>query len=297
MSSQEDFADFATAVGAPPRMASGRRSVDFTGLRPGLMLSCLFALLLAAAAIAPGQLGTGDPLATDAHLAFAAPSAVHLLGTDENGRDELTRLIYGVRPSLLIGLGATAISVVLGTLIGLGAGLGPRWVDMLVMRFTDVLQSFHEILLAMLIIAFLGAGTENLLLALGIAGVSRCARQVRAQAHLVRRMPYVEAAETLGIRHFTVVWRHVLPNAIRPALVLVPISIGMKIAAGATLSFLGLGAPPPAPQWGSMLAIGRDYLLNGWWLTAIPAVAIIVTVLSITTLGRELARRSEGRAA
>jgi peptide/nickel transport system permease protein len=271
-------------------MWRGRRGVSLV-----VAISSLFVAFLVIAAIYPSLLAAADPLATDPRHAFAAPSAAHLLGTDENGRDVWARLIYGARPSLLLGLVAAAITATIGVLLGLAAGLSPRLIDNIIMRFTDVLQSFPELLLVLLVISFWGTGTITLLIGLGIAGVPTRARQVRAQVLVVRRAPFVEAAHTLGIPAWLVILRHVVPNSVRPVLVLLPLEVGWKIATVATLSFLGVGSPPPAPLWGAMLAIDRDYILNAWWLTAIPAAVITLTVLAINTLGRDLTRRSEGR--
>lgn len=264
-------------------------------VRPGLVLAGLFVLLLLVAALAPGLLTSIDPLDAVARQAYHAPGAAYWLGSDENGRDVLSRLIHGVRPSLLMGLAATAMGLALGTLLGLLAGLGPRWLDGAVMRLVDVLLAFPDLLLALVIITFFGQGTLNLIIAVGIASVPRYARLVRAQTQVVRGAGYVEAATTMGLSRAAIIWLHVLPNAIKPILILATIGIGGNITAGAALSFLGFGAPPPAPEWGTMLAIGRNYLANAWWLVAWPALAITLTVISITAIGRELLRRSEGK--
>jgi peptide/nickel transport system permease protein len=263
--------------------------------RPGLLLAALFVIVLLVAAFRPDWLTSGDPLAADARIAFQAPSWHHVLGTDENGRDVLTRLVYGARPSLLMGLSATAISLAGAVVLGLLAGLGNRVLDGAVMRLIDVLLAFPDLLLALVIIAFWGQGELNTILAVGIAGIPRNARMVRVQTRAVRSAQYIEAARTLGIGELSIVLRHVLPNAIKPILILTIISIGGQITAGASLSFLGLGAPPPSPEWGSMLSSGRDFLAIAWWLTAAPGAAITLTVLSITALGRELMRRREGK--
>lgn len=263
--------------------------------RPGLVLAALFVTLLVIAALRPEWLTASDPLGADASLAFLPPSANHWLGTDENGRDVLTRLIYGARPSLVLGLSASAISLIGGVLLGLLAGLGNRVIDSTVMRLIDVLLAFPDLLLALVIIAFWGQGELNAILAVGLASVPRHARMVRVQTRVVRSAPYVEAARTLGIGGPRLVLRHVLPNAIKPILILSIISIGGQITAGASLSFLGLGAPPPSAEWGSMLSTGRDFLANAWWLTAMPGIAITLTVVSVTALGRELMRRREGK--
>jgi peptide/nickel transport system permease protein len=271
------------------------RLAGFTQLRPGLLLAGVFVGLLLLAAVFPQWLAPYDPLDASARLAFQAPSNVHWLGTDENGRDVLSRLIYGVRSSLFMGLAATALGLAWGTLLGLIAGLGPRWLDGALMRGIDVLLSFPDLLLALVIITFFGQGTANLILAVGIAGVPRYARLVRAQTLTVRNAGYVESAVTLGQSHLAVVLRHILPNAFKPVLILATIGIGGAITAGAALSFLGFGAPPPAPEWGGMLAIGRSFLANAPWLVAWPALIITLTVVSISAIGRELLRRSEGK--
>lgn len=282
-------------VQAEPLFVAPRRRARRWAVRPGLVLAGLFVLLLVIAAIQPGWLVAGDPLEASARQAFRAPDSLHWLGTDENGRDILTRLVYAVRPSLVLGLAATAIGLLLGTVFGLAAGLGPRWLDGAVMRGVDVLLAFPDLLLALVIITFFGQGQLNTIIAVGIASVPRYARLVRAQTLVVRGAGYVEAATTLGLGRAAVIMRHVLPNAIKPILILATIGIGGNIVAGAALSFLGFGAPPPAPEWGGMLAVGRNYLANAWWLVAWPALAITLTVVSISAIGRELLRRSEGK--
>lgn len=287
----------ASVIQAEPLFAAPSRSARRWAVRPGLLLAGLFVLLLLIAAIQPGWLVAGDPLDANSRLAFSAPSSLFWLGADENGRDILTRLVYAVRPSLVLGVAATAVGLLLGTLLGLTAGLGPRWLDGAVMRVIDVLLAFPDLLLALVIITFFGQGQLNIILAIGIANVPRYARLVRAQTLVVRGAGYVEAATTLGLPRHLVIWRHVLPNAIKPILILATIGIGGNIVNGAALSFLGFGAAPPAPEWGGMLAMGRNYLANAWWLVAWPALAITLTVVSISAIGRELLRRSEGKRA
>jgi peptide/nickel transport system permease protein len=287
-----------TVIVGPATGVGGSRPLGLAGfapLRPGLWAAGLFAVLLVIASAVPQLLAPYDPLDASARLAFRQPDAVHWLGTDENGRDVLSRLIYGVRSSLFMGLAATALGLVWGTLLGLISGLGPRWLDASIMRGVDVLLAFPDLLLALVIITFFGQGTANLILAVGIAGVPRYARLVRAQTLNVRNAGYVEAAVTLGQSHLAVVLRHILPNAFKPVLILATIGIGGTITAGAALSFLGFGAPPPVPEWGGMMAIGRAFLANAPWLVAWPALSITLTVVSISAIGRELLRRSEGK--
>jgi peptide/nickel transport system permease protein len=290
----------SAAAGTPSASAGASRwkgALSFCRHRPGLALAGVFLLFLIAAALFPGLLAAGDPLEGSARLAFQAPSFSHCFGTDENGRELWTRIVYGAGPSLLLGLAATAIGLGAGIMIGLVAGLSHRAVDSALMRGIDVMLAFPHILLALVVITFWGQGTLNSILAVGIASVPRYARLVYGQVRLVRRASYVESALTLGLTPAVLVRRHVLPNAIKPVLILATIGVGETIGFGAMLSFLGLGAPPPAPEWGAMLSIGRDFLANAWWLTAIPGLAITFTVLSVTALGRELLRRSAGKTA
>lgn len=272
--------------------AAGRRLA-----RPGLILAALFVLALFVAALVPSLLAPQDPLAISTAGAFAAPGPQHLLGTDESGRDVLSRLVYGARPSLVLGFGATAMGVAGGAVIGLLAGLGNRLSDNLVMRLLDVLMSVPDLLLALVVIALLGAGTRNTLLAVGFAAIPQYARMIRAQTYVVRRSTYVEAARVLGLRPWQVVFRHVLPNSLRPVLVLATIGVGNAIAIGAALSFVGLGAQPPAAEWGDMLSTGIQYIGNDWLSVALPGVTIALTVLSISVVGRSVKARSEGRLA
>jgi len=266
-------------------------------VRPGLVLAWITLGLILLAVTFPNWLSPTDPLAADARLAYHPPSPAFWLGSDENGRDVLSRLIHGARPSLFIGLAATLVGLGLGTLLGLLAGLAPAWLDNLLMRAVDVLLAFPDLLLALVIITLFGQGTSNLILAVGIASVPRYARLVRAQTLTIRRASFVEAAVTLGRRPLAVVFWHVLPNAVQPVLILACIGLGGAITAAAALSFLGFGAPPPAPEWGAMMAVARNFMANAPWLMAWPALAITLTVISITVIGRDWLRRSEGRRA
>lgn len=268
-------------------------------VRPGVLLAAAYLVLVVLAALFPGLLAPHSPLTITTAPPFLRPfqSPQYILGTDEDGRDMLSRMIYGARPSLEMGLGATGIGVVGGTTLGLLAGLGGRITEIVIMRLIDVVLSIPDLLLALVVIAILGSGTVDALLAVGVASIPAYARMVRAQTHVVRRAAYVEAAAGLGIRRFTVIRRHMMPNAVRPVLVLATIGIGTAIGYGASLSFLGLGTKPPAPEWGSMLAEGIQFVNNDWVMVFIPGVAVTLTVLCVTVVGRDLRRRAEGRTA
>jgi peptide/nickel transport system permease protein len=276
-------------------------SVAFTWrlgrVSPGVALAALYLLLVVLAALFPGLLAPHNPETITTAPPFLHPfqAPQYLLGTDEDGRDMLSRMIYGARPSLEMGLGATGIGVIGGTALGLLAGLGGRITETLIMRLIDVVLSIPDLLLALVVIAILGTGTVDALIAVGVASIPSYARMVRAQTHVVRRAAYVEAATGLGIRRSSVIWRHMMPNAVKPVLVLATIGIGTAIGYGASLSFLGLGTKPPAPEWGSMLAEGIQFINNDWVMVFIPGIAITLTVLCVTVIGRDLRRRSEGR--
>ena len=288
----------APAGGGIGRLDPGRppsRRFSVLDLRPGLLLAIGYLILLAIAFVAPGALTHTDPLQVDPQLSFLPPGAEHMLGTDDSGRDVYARIVHGARLSLLTGLTATAVAAAGGTVVGLVAGLGHRILEGTLMRLLDITLAVPELLLALVVITLLGGGTRNAIWALGIGGVPYYARLVRAQVHLARRSTYVEAATTLGLSRLTVIVRHILPNSIRPLLVLATIGVGSMIGAGASLSFLGLGAEPPSPEWGAALSVGRNFISNAPWLVTVPAVALTLTVVSITVVGRELRRRSEGR--
>jgi peptide/nickel transport system permease protein len=265
---------------------------------PTVLVASLYLTLLVLAAALPGLLAPHNPLDITTQPPFVHPfgSWRYILGTDQDGRDMLSRVIYGARPSLVMGLGATGMGVAGGTTLGIVAGLTGGFVESLIMRAVDVVLSVPALLLALVVIALLGTGTDDALVAVGIASVPAYARMVRAQTHVVRRTAYVEAATALGARRSSIILQHVVPNAIKPVLVLATLGIGTAIGYGASLSFLGLGTQPPAAEWGSMLANGIQYINNDWVMVLIPGLAITLTVLSVTVLGRNLKRRSEGRA-
>ncbi len=265
---------------------------------PSVLIAAVYLVLLIMAAAVPGLLAPHNPIQITSAPPFTRPfqSWQYPLGTDQDGRDMLSRIIYGARPSLLMGLGATLIGVVAGTTLGITAGLAGGFVESSIMRVIDIVLAVPALLLALVVIAVMGTGTVDALVAVGIAAIPAYARIVRAQTHVVRGTPYVEAATALGASRLTVVRRHVLPNAIKPLVVLATLGIGTAIGYGASLSFLGLGTQPPAAEWGSMLANGIQYINNDWVMVLIPGVAVTLTVMSVTVVGRDLKRRSEGRA-
>ncbi|WP_454687954.1 ABC transporter permease [Agrobacterium leguminum] len=263
--------------------------------RPGLTLPSLFLLVVATATIWPHFVTAADPLLADPLQAQLPPSIEHWFGTDHLGRDVFSRVVYGARYSILIGVSAIAIAALAGSLLGLVAGLARGAVDELISRFLDVVSSFPDLLLALVLISFTGPGTINLIFALGVASVPRFARVVRAQTFVIARSGYVEQAKTFGLSRFTLVARHVLPHAIAQVPILATIGLGSTIIQAAGLSFLGMGPQPPTPEWGAMLAEARNYLRVAWWIGIWPGLAITLTVIAISILGKRWQLAFEGR--
>ncbi|WP_241156170.1 ABC transporter permease [Leucobacter chromiireducens] len=257
-------------------------------------LASLAVLALALLAVcAPWLLAPGDPLAIQPADAFLPPSLAHPLGTDESGRDVATRVVHGARASVGIGLAATGIGIGAGALLGFVAGLGPRPVDAALGRLFEVLFALPTLVMALLFIAVLGSGPTAAILAIGIATVPGYARMLRARVRGVARSGYVEWARLDGVSPARVLVRHVAPNTLWPLVSAATLGVGQAIVWVSALGFLGLGAEPPAPEWGAMLNAGRVYLTSAWWMTVGPGLAIVVTAAALTVLGRRLARGTE----
>ena len=271
-----------------PRRARGSRARAL-GVAQWVAVGVLGVLLLAA--VLPGLLAPGDPLAIDPAQAFLSPRWGHPFGTDESGRDIYTRVVHGAAPSLVIGVVATAIGIALALVLGLAAALGGRVVDFGVNRLLEVLFAFPGLLLALLVITVYGPGVVTSTIAVGLATAPGYARIIRAQARGVVAAPYVEAAVVLGRSRTRILARHVLPNAVLPVFVLVTLGIGQAIVWAAALSYLGLGAEPPAAEWGAMLFAGKNYLATAWWMTFFPGLAIVIAAAATTVLGRALQKR------
>ncbi|MCQ8830038.1 ABC transporter permease [Streptomyces malaysiensis] len=224
-----------------------------------------------------------------------APSGSHWFGTDELGRDLYARVVHGAGLSLSAAALAVGIALVSGALLGVVAGSAGGWTDDAVMRVVDMLLAVPHFLLSLAIITILGFGTVNVAVAVGLSATASFARMTRGEVLRVRRAAYVEAATVAGTGRATTLARHILPNAARPVLALSSLELGNAILAMAALSFLGFAAPPPAADWGSLVAAGRDYLEVAWWMTTVPGLAIVVSVIAANQLGRRLADRGGRR--
>jgi len=255
---------------------------------PGLLLPLAFVLVLAAAMVAPEWFTALDPDAVDTDAILLPPGPGHWFGTDQLGRDLFCRVIYGTSQSLSIGIGATLIACLGGISLGTAAGLASPLPQRLLVRLIDILLAFPELLLALLVIAVLGRGPVNTLLAVGLSNIAGYARLMRSQVLQVKLSGYVEHAVALGESSSTIVIRHIVPNTIRPLLILATIGVGTSVLAASALSFLGLGVVPPAAEWGALLADGRNFLDVAPWMSLLPASVVAISVISITLLGRRL---------
>lgn len=231
-------------------------------------------------------LAPADPTAQVLGDRLAPPgSPGHVLGTDALGRDELSRLMYGARASMLVALSAVLVAGTVGVGLGLLGGYVGGTVDAVVMRFADIQLSVPYLVLAIAIVAVLGTSSINLVLVLGLVGWVFYARVVRAEVLSVKQREYVEAARAIGTPGWRIVLRHVLPNVRASIIVMATLETPRMILSEAALSFLGLGIQPPTPSWGNMVADGRDYLANAWWLTTIPGLAIVIFAVAVSVLG------------
>ncbi len=255
---------------------------------PGAVLGfTLVMLLLLSATLAP-VISPVDP--TDMHLAdrLKPPGELGLMGTDTFGRDIFTRILYGGRISLLVGVVAVAMGGITGTLLGAISGFYGGWVDQAIMRILDALNSFPAVLLAMAIMGTLGPGLLNLMIAISVTSIPAFGRVMRSAVLTVRGLDYILSARAVGVKPRLILWRHVLPNSIAPMIVSATLQVAGAILAAASLSFLGMGIQPPTPEWGNMLSEGRGYIQRAPWLTLFPGLAIVVAVVGFNLMGDAL---------
>ena len=249
----------------------------------GAVILVLFVVAIFAPLIAPH-----NPDLIDTSNILAAPSAGHWLGTDELGRDVLSRMIFSTRISLLVGFVAVGISTVIGVIVGAISGYYGGWIDSVLMRFVDIMLCFPTIFLILAVIAILEPSIWNIMIIIGITGWMGVSRLVRAEFLALKEQDFVMASRAVGARDMRIIFRHVLPNAMAPVLVSAVLGVGGAILIESGLSFLGLGVQPPTPSWGNMLTAGKDNIEIAWWLSLFPGLAILVTVLGYNLLGEGL---------
>lgn len=294
-----------TAIGAPPDVALDARPPAPTmergapllrrlgRLRWGVAAAAVLLAIMLSAVLAP-WISPHDPLVVDIRHRLAPPAWMaggttdHLLGTDQVGRDLLSRVIYGGRVSLIVGVSAVILSASIGVLLGLAAGYFGGSLDWAIMTVVNIVLTFPFVLLALAVIAVLGPSLPNMIAVLGVAGWPIYTRVIRAETLALREREFVTAGRALGMSHARIVFRQILPNLVSAGVVIATLQVAQVIVLESFLSFLGLGVQPPTPAWGNMLGEGRVYMLNSWWIAAFPGAAIFVTTLVINLLGNAL---------
>jgi peptide/nickel transport system permease protein len=256
--------------------------------RPSALIAAAVVLGFVAIAVAAPHLAPFDPIAPDFRAVRKAPSGVHVLGTDEVGRDVLSRVIWGARASLLAGVIPVAIALTLSIPLGLLAGYAGGWADALIMRVTDAMLAIPFLIVAIALAAFLGPSLTNAMIAIGIAALPTFLRLARGTVLALRTEEYVEAARALGCSHVRIAGRHILPNMVPPLLIQSSLTVAAAVIAEASLSFLGLGQQPPAPSWGSMLNAAQRYLSQAPWIALYPGLVIFALVMALNVLGDAL---------
>ncbi len=276
-----------TAGPAPrPRPSRGAGAVRAVRGNPGVAASTLVLAVVACWAVAPGAFAGRSAVSGVPAEKFRPPSWAHLFGTDQLGRDLFARVVHGASQSLLAAVIAMAIAFVLGVGLGLLAGFFGGWTESVVMRVVEIMLSVPPVLLSLTIISAIGFGTVEVAVAVGVTSFAGFARLMRAEVLRARTATYVEAAIMSGTRWWRLLPRHVLPAAVGPVLALAALDFGLVVLAVSSLSFLGYGPPPPAPEWGSLVAGGRDYLATAWWLTIMPGLTVAAVVLAANRLSR-----------
>jgi len=252
----------------------------------GLYVGGAILLLVFACALVPGLIATGDPLGINLGARLITPGTPgHRLGTDALGHDVLRLIVHGTRTSVLIAAVAVLFAAIFGVLLGLLSGYFGGWVDIVIMRWTDIQLSFPFILLALVVLALFGGGVENMILVLALGGWMDFARVVRSQVLSTKRLTYVSAAVAMGAGWMRILFRHLLPSVLSSIIVLLTLNLSVNILFEAALTFLGLGISPQTPTWGGMLSDGQVYMSSAWWVTTFPGLAIMMTALAINIVG------------
>jgi peptide/nickel transport system permease protein len=267
---------------APPRRRPGLLR-SFQGNKAALAGAIVVSLIILIAIFAP-LLAPYGPEAINLRSRMQPPSAAHWFGTDELGRDILSRVIWGARPSLMVGVVSVAMACIIGTVLGLLAGYAGKASDAIIMRVMDIIMAFPLLLLALVIVSLFGQDLWNIMIAVAVASIPQYARVVRGSVLSVRKLEYVEAISSLGARHGRILFRHILGNVLAPLIVLATVRVAAAIVIEAALSFLGFG-DPSAATWGNIVATGRPYMVNAPWIAGLGGLAIMITVLGLNLLG------------
>ncbi len=262
------------------KMVTRKLFSDYLALSGGIIVLILFFVAIFAPLIAPY-----DPSVIDTKNLLAAPSLSHLCGTDDLGRDVFSRMVYGSRISLTVGFVAVGIATLIGLVIGAVSGYFGGWTDTIFQRFIELMMTIPTFFLILAVIAFLEPSIYNIMIVIGITSWTGVARLVRAEFLTLREREFVTAAKAMGASDMSVIFRHILPNAMSPVLVSATLGVAGAILTESALSFLGIGVQPPTPSWGNMLTVGKNYIEYAWWLSLFPGLAIFITVMGYNLLG------------
>jgi len=246
------------------------------------------AIFLILAALSAPLLTSYDYKAQDLNIRLAPPDAKHIFGTDELGRDVFSRMLYGARVSMTVGIIAVLISAVIGILFGAVAGFFGGLIDNIIMRFVDIMLTIPTLFLILMLIVFLGPSIVNVMIIIGLTSWTDIARLIRAEVMSVKKLAYVDAARLIGLKRRTIILKHIMPNILGPVFVYMTFGISGAILTESGLSFLGLGVQPPYPSWGNILTAGKDYIHTAWWMVFYPGLAIFLAVFSYNILGEGL---------
>ena len=271
-----------------PRLREFKLTLRILSRNPSAVAGAIIIVFMLLLALSAGWLAPYDPIRISLSERLSGPSSVHWFGTDEMGRDILSRVMFGARISLRIGFVIVFIAGVTGSLIGAVAGYFGRRIDNIIMRVMDVILSFPSLVLAMALAAALGPDLNNAILAVAFVMIPKFARMVRGEALAVREQAFISAARVSGARHYWIILHHLLPNCLNSVVVLATLTLGDTILIAAGLSFIGLGAQPPIPEWGAMIAVGRKFIMDQWWYAAFPGMFILTTVVGFNILGDAL---------
>lgn len=275
---------------AKKKISFWRRSAALNG---GILIIAVVVLF----AVFPSLVAHYDPSSQNTDAILLGPSLSHPFGTDNFGRDILSRVVWGTRIDLTIGILATLVPFIMGSLLGLVAGYYGGWIDTVLMRLLDIVMAFPFIVLVIAIVAIIGPGITNLYIAIWLVGWKYYARLIRSEVLVVKNSEYVQAAKVLGFRDSRILLKHILPNVFSAAIVYAAADVVMCMIAGASMSFLGLGVQPPSPEWGAMISDGRAYLTNAWWICLFPGLALVISGTGFSLLGDGLSDllRTKGR--
>jgi peptide/nickel transport system permease protein len=287
------MSDLSSALGAGrPAARRPRLRIPLRTLFPALLTATFLLCAIFANVLAPY-----DPNAQQLQDFLLPPSFAHLMGTDTLGRDVFSRVIYGSRVSLLVGVMSVGLAGVIGVLLGIVAAMARGWIGEAIMRLTDLVLALPAVLIALAVAATIGPSLTNVILLIGMLYWAQFSRMVFSEASAIRQADYVQSAYAIGCNPLRILWRHILPNLVNTVIVLATLQVATAILLEATLSFLGVGVPPPTPSWGVMVADARSDVELGWWAVTCPGAAIMLTVLAINLLGDDLRDRLDPKSA